>query len=425
MSGLPQIKFDKDSTCSHCQMGKQTKASFQAKNVVSTSRPLELLHMDLFGPTQNLSIGGKKYCFVIVDDFSRLTWVIFLAHKDEVFNKFKILAKQIQNEKGCQISTLRSDHGREFENHLFTSFCEENGILQTFSSPRTPQQNGVAERKNRSLQEMARTMLSESGLSSGFWAEAINTSCYIQNRVFIRPILNKTPYELWKNRKPNISYFHIFDSRCFILNNRDKLSKFDPKSYEGIFLGYSSVSKAFRVWNRSCNRVEETIHVRFMEAKMDLIPMEEDEERVAEPQVSEPPFSETQTNEVQKMITSETSELKSSQGSIGNQTLQAPVEEEIISSNSFTGGYRGIMDRKVVSKNQIIGNLDKGIMTRHQVRSIADCAMVADFEPSDIEEAINNKDWLNAMTEELEQFKKNEVWNLVEKPVEKTIIGTR
>ena len=175
--GLPKISFEKDKVCEACQMGKQIKTSFKNKNFISTSRPLELLHMDLFGPLRTTSVGGKSYAFVIVDDFSRYTWVLFLAHKNDVFHEFSKLCRKIQNEKGFTISCIRSDHGREFENVEFESFCDEQGIEHTFSAPRTPQQNGVVERKNRTLQEIARTILHENNLPNYFWAEAVNTSC--------------------------------------------------------------------------------------------------------------------------------------------------------------------------------------------------------------------------------------------------------
>ena len=113
-------------------------------------------------------------------------------------------------------------------------------------------------------------MLLESNLSKGFWTEAVNTTCYIQNRIFLRPILKKTLYELWKGKKSNISYFHIFGSDCFILNTRDKVSKFDPNSDPRIFLGYSSISKAYRVFNKKTQVVEESINISFMEKKNDL-----------------------------------------------------------------------------------------------------------------------------------------------------------
>jgi IS30 family transposase len=181
---------------------------------------LELLHIDLFGPVKTASVNGKKYGLVIVDDYSRWTWVKFLRSKDESHLIFYIFCTQVQNEKGLTIVKVRSDHGGEFENKDFEKIFEENGISHDFSCPRTPQQNGVVERNNCTLQEMARTMINETNIAKHFWAEAINTTCYIQNKISIRPILNKTPYELWKNSKPNISYFHPFGCTCYILNTR-------------------------------------------------------------------------------------------------------------------------------------------------------------------------------------------------------------
>nr|KYP31612.1 Retrovirus-related Pol polyprotein from transposon TNT 1-94 [Cajanus cajan] len=138
-----------------------------------------------------------------------------------------------------------------------------------FSTPRTPQQNRVVERKNRSLKEMARTLLNDFSTSKHFWEEAVNTSCYVQNRIYIRPILKKTPYELWKGQAPNISYFHPFGCKCFILNTKDNLGKFDSKIDEGILLGYSERSRAYRVFNNRTKNVKEAIHVKFDENKPD------------------------------------------------------------------------------------------------------------------------------------------------------------
>jgi len=186
---------------------------------------------------------------VIVDDYSRWSWVKFLKSKDDSYDVFSKFCIQIQSEKELKILKVRSDHGGEFENEPFEIFCEKHGIIHEFSSPRTPQQNGVVERKNRSLQEMARTMIHENNLAKHFWAEVVNTTCYVQNRIYIRPLLNKTAYELFKGRKPNISYFHQFGCTCYILNNRAYLKKFDAKAQKGIFLGYSERSKAYRLFN--------------------------------------------------------------------------------------------------------------------------------------------------------------------------------
>ncbi|RVW47390.1 Retrovirus-related Pol polyprotein from transposon RE1 [Vitis vinifera] len=172
--------------------------------------------------------------------------------------------------QGFTVTCIRSDHGREFENFDFEEYCNKHGINHNFSAPRTPQQNGVIERKNKTLQEMARTMLNENNLPKYFWAEAVNTSCYVLNRILLRPILKKTPYELWKNKKPNISYFKVFGCKSFILNTKDNLGKFDAKSDVGIFLGYSTSSKAFRVFNKRTMVIEESIHVIFDESNNSL-----------------------------------------------------------------------------------------------------------------------------------------------------------
>ncbi|GKA65518.1 retrovirus-related pol polyprotein from transposon TNT 1-94 [Tanacetum coccineum] len=140
------------------------------------------------------------------------------------------------------------------------------GITHNFSAPRTPQSNGVVERKNRTLQEMSRTMLNEQSIPQKFWCNAVDTSTYILNRILIRPILGKTPYEIFRGRKPSLEYFKVFGSKCFILNTKDHLTKFDPKSYEGVFLGYSQNSKAYVVLNKHTMKVEESLNVTFDES---------------------------------------------------------------------------------------------------------------------------------------------------------------
>ncbi|GJW55973.1 retrovirus-related pol polyprotein from transposon TNT 1-94 [Tanacetum coccineum] len=233
---LPKLKFDQHF-CDACKMGKKAHASHKAKNIVSTTRCLELLHMNLFGPSAVRSYGGNRYTLVIVDDYSRYTWTRFLKNKTEAFDQFEIFSRKIQNQLGCSLVSIRTDHGREFDNEIqFGEFCNASDITHNFSAPRTPQSNGVVERKNRTLQEMSRTMLNEQSLPQNFWCNAVDTSTYILNRILIRAILGKTPYELLKGRKPTLDYFRVFGSKCFILNTKDYLTKFDPKSYECVFL---------------------------------------------------------------------------------------------------------------------------------------------------------------------------------------------
>ena len=176
--GLPKLEFTKDGLCDAYQKGKHRKASFKSKTKSSIDEPLQLLHMDLFGPVNIMSIGRKKYCLVIVDDFTRFSWTFFLHSKDETSQIIINNIKAVDNETKWRVKKIRSDNGIDFKNFSMKNFFDEKGITHTFSAPRTPQQNGVVERKNRTLIEAARTMLEEFKLSTYFWAEAINTACY-------------------------------------------------------------------------------------------------------------------------------------------------------------------------------------------------------------------------------------------------------
>ncbi|GJT21447.1 putative ribonuclease H-like domain-containing protein [Tanacetum coccineum] len=247
--------------------GKQHKASCKAKSVSSISHSLQLLHMDLFGPTSVRSLNHKTYCLVITDDFSRFSWVFFLRTKDETSGILKDFIRQIENQLNQKVKTIRCDNGTEFKNKDVIEFCGSKGIKREYSNARTPQQNGVAERKNRTLIEAARTMLADSFLPNTFWAEAVSTACYVLNRVLVTKPHNKTPYELITGKIPIISYIRPFGCHVTILNTIDHLGKFDGKSDEGFLVGYSLQSKAFRVYNLETKRVEENLHITFLENK--------------------------------------------------------------------------------------------------------------------------------------------------------------
>ncbi|GJS01526.1 putative ribonuclease H-like domain-containing protein [Tanacetum coccineum] len=265
--GLPSKSFENDHTCVACLKGKQHKASCKTKLVNSVSKPLHTLHMDLFGPTSVSSLNHKWYCLVVTDDFSRFTWTFFLKSKDETGSILRNLITEIENLKDLKVKIIRCDNGGEFKNREMDEFCTKKGIKREFSNARTPQQNGVAERRNRTLIEAARTMLADAKLPVTFWAEAVSTACYVQNRVLVNKSQNKTPYELFNGRSPAIGFLRPFGCHVMILNTLDHLGKFDAKGDEGYFVGYSLSSKAFRVFNKRTKKVEENLHVDFLENK--------------------------------------------------------------------------------------------------------------------------------------------------------------
>ncbi|GJR58653.1 putative ribonuclease H-like domain-containing protein [Tanacetum coccineum] len=226
--GLPSKIFENNHTCVACQKGKQHKASFES------------------------------------DDYSRFSWVFFLATKDETNKILKTFITSIENLIDLRVKVIRCDNGTEFKNRVMSQFCEMKGIKREFSVARTSQQNRESERKNRTLIEAARTMLADSKLPTTFWAEAVNTACYVQNKVLVIKPHNKTPYELFLGRKHALSFMRPFGCPITILNTIDHLGKFDGKADEGFFVGYSTNSKAFGVFNSRTRIVEENLHVKFI-----------------------------------------------------------------------------------------------------------------------------------------------------------------
>nr|GFA72592.1 ribonuclease H-like domain-containing protein [Tanacetum cinerariifolium] len=173
--------------------------------------------------------GGKITGKVGTDDFSRFTWTFFLRTKDETSSILRNFITKIENLKDLKVKIIKCDNGEEFKNKEMNEFCTKKGIRRVFSNARTPQQNGVAERRNRTLIEAARTMLADAKLSVTFWTEALNTACYVQNRVLVNKSQNKTPYELFNSRILAIGFIRPFGCHVMILNTLDHLGKFDAK----------------------------------------------------------------------------------------------------------------------------------------------------------------------------------------------------
>ncbi|GJX29607.1 putative ribonuclease H-like domain-containing protein [Tanacetum coccineum] len=263
-----------------------------------------------------------------LDAFSRLSWVFFLAKKDETVGILKEFIKLIENQLNKKVKVIRCDNETEFKNRNLIEFCGSKGIKRDYSNPRTPQQNGVAERKNRTLIEAARTMLTDSFLLTMFWTEAVATTCYVLNRVLVTNPHNKTPYELLTGIVPTISYLKPFGCHVTILNTIDQLGKFDGKSDEGFLVGYSTQGKAYRVYNLASKRVEETMNVKFIENKPNVAQTDTNDSDTDDDQdvIILPSYPSNATSSPSQMAPQDSSSVKSHSSPVVEGT-QAEKEE--------------------------------------------------------------------------------------------------
>ncbi|GJU30250.1 retrovirus-related pol polyprotein from transposon TNT 1-94 [Tanacetum coccineum] len=223
LKGLPKLKFEKDRLCSACAMGKSKKKPHKPKSEDTNQEKLYLLHMDLCRPMRVASVNGKKYILIIVDDYSRFTWVKCLRTKDEAPDFIIKFLKMIQVRLKVPVQRIRTDNGTEFVNQTLREYYEKVGISHETSVARSPQQNGVVETRNCTLIDVARTMLIYAKAMLFLWKEAVATACYTQNRSIIRLHYRKTPYELLHDKPPDLSFFYVFGTLCYPTNDSENL----------------------------------------------------------------------------------------------------------------------------------------------------------------------------------------------------------
>ena len=231
-------------TCEGCASGKSKRRAFKPSEhrTDRSKNAIERIHADLMGPMEVASIGGHRYTFVLTCDHSSHAWVVLLKNKSETLERFKAFVLMVERLTSLKIKFFRSDRGGEFMSHEFTKFLEEQGITRETSAPRTPQQNGVAERMNQTLVNGARSLLRHSGMSKGFWAEAINVAAHVLNRAPRKGLDWRTPYELLFGKVPEVSYLRVFGCRAWVLSDQGK--KWDAKALPMVLVGYKG-SKAY------------------------------------------------------------------------------------------------------------------------------------------------------------------------------------
>nr|GEW32250.1 retrovirus-related Pol polyprotein from transposon TNT 1-94 [Tanacetum cinerariifolium] len=447
--GLPKLKFEKDHLCLACAMGKSTKKSHKPKSKDTNQEKLYLLHMDLCGPMRVESVNGKNYILVIIDNYSRFTWVKFLRSKDEALDFIIKFLKMIQVRLKVPVRRIRTDNGTEFVNQTLCEYFEEVGISHETLVARSPQQNCVVKRRNRTLIEAARTMLIYTQASLFQWEEAVKTTCFTQNRSIICLRHGKTPYELLHNKLPNLSYLHVFGALCYPTNDSENLGKLQPKADIGIFIGYAPTKKAFWIYNRRTRRIVETIHVDF-----DELTAMDSEQSSSGPALNEMTPATFSSGLMQKSFSStpyvpplrndwdllfqpmfdellnpppnvEEDNLDIEVAHMGNDPLiSVPIPEVTSAQYSSTVSPHQIMqpDHPIpqhTSKwtkdhplNNIIGQLSRPVSTRLQLHEQAlFCyydAFLTSVEPKTYKEALTQSYWIEAMQEELNEFERLE-----------------
>ncbi|GJW71392.1 putative ribonuclease H-like domain-containing protein [Tanacetum coccineum] len=477
------------------------------------TEPLHTLHMDLFGPTSIKSINHASYCLVITDDCTRFSWVFFLGTKDETSGILQNFIRQIENQLNHRVKIIRSDNGTEFKNRDMLEFCGDKGIKQEYSNAKTPQQNRVAERMIRTLIEAARTMLADLLLPTTFWAKAVNTACYILNRVRVTKPQNKTPYELLFGHKPIISYIRPFGCHVTILDTLSVLGKFDGKCDEGFLVGYSLNSKAYRVYHLVTKKVEFNLHVNFLEEKPNIkgvgyrwmfdiddltdsmnyvhvsldnqanpyagmlevtnstgmsevtnsagisqapnANVSEEEDEVAElivipttvkhatAKVKTRKFSikskEKELHTTSKEVTPPSQledtpnilDFRRDLDALANKYLEPVPEHNTTSTPLVNTGSKhlqkqGIFDKSSYDEEGVVqdfNNLPSEVVTRSKVKIHSGAHALE--EPKKISEALQDDRWVEAMQDELLQFKLQQVWILVDLPHGAKVIGTK
>jgi transposase InsO family protein len=252
--GLPHLKMVHD-ICPDCMAGCQHRERFPKASSHRTFQVLALIHTDLVGPLKVASLSGSRYFIVFTDDFSRKSWVYFLKTKGEAFQRFREFKSRVEKETGRSILTLRSDQGGEYLSREFINYCKSEGITHQLTMARTPQQNGVAERRNRTIIERACSMGSASQCPGFLWTELVNTATYLINISPTRSNNGNTPDQLYYQTLPRVDHLRIFGSICYLHVLKESRSKLESKTKQCIFLGYDDQSKAYRVYDPIHKRI--------------------------------------------------------------------------------------------------------------------------------------------------------------------------
>ncbi|KAI3518152.1 hypothetical protein L1887_06594 [Cichorium endivia] len=264
IEGMPQIKIP-SQPCEGCLVGKQTRNPFPSHTIYRAKKKLELIHGDLCGPVTPPTPSGNRYFMLIVDDFSRVMWVYLLKSKDEAFQAFKNFRSKVETETGEKVKVFRTDRGGEFLSNEFTKYCNETGVERHYTSPYSRQQNGVVERRNRTVLEMVRCNLKTMTMPDVLWGEAVVHSVYVLNRAHSKALKNSTPYEVWTGRKPHVEHLRVFGCVAHTKIAKGHLKKLEDRSFRLVHLGIEKGTKAYRLLDPDTGKIHVSRDVVFEE----------------------------------------------------------------------------------------------------------------------------------------------------------------
>ncbi|KAL0404410.1 UNVERIFIED_CONTAM: Retrovirus-related Pol polyprotein from transposon TNT 1-94 [Sesamum radiatum] len=390
--GMLNEKCDDMSFCDDCILGKHHKVQFpsSSQKPSSSSCILDYVHADVWGPANVPTHGGNRYFLSIIDNYSRKVFVFLMKHKSEVFEKFQNWKTLVENQTGKTLKALRTDNGLEFCNQQFSDLCEKFGIKRHKTTPYTPQQNGVAERMNRTLLDKIRCLLISSGLSKSFWGDALMTAAYLINRSPSVPLSGKVPECVWTDSDVDLSALRVFGCSAFALQNGDKL---DPRAQKCVFIGYPNGVKGYRLWVRSQPgiKVITSRDVTFNELEMPCLSDKETDFNI-----------ENTFNKI---------DLNPQDNQQGEEIEEEENQPRVITRDNtehHNNDYQLARDRV---------RRETRIPSRFRDFDLA--LNVEDLEPLTYEEALaskNSEQWKQAMNEEMESLRKNNTWVLVPNP---------
>ncbi|WZZ60567.1 hypothetical protein YC2023_060674 [Brassica napus] len=399
--GIPSVKLEKEE-CGSCFLGKQARQAFPKATSYRASTVLDLLHGDLCGPITPGTPAGKRYIFVVIDDHTRYMWSMLLREKSEAFESFKKMRSAIEQETEEKIQGFRSDRGGEFVSQEFNSFCDGAGIRRHLTAPYTPQQNGVVERRNRTMMEMARSMLKHMHMPNYLWGEAIRHATYLLNRVATRALKEKTPYEVLCKKRPNVSHLRVFGCIGYAKIDGAKLKKLDDRSRMLVHLGTEPGSKAYRLYDPNSRRIVVSRDVIFDEEKGWNWSRES---------------SEAQGNESFDVVIYD-------HGQIENKTLedavkQESIEEEVVEDDEIAPPPLRRSERQTTQPKY----LDDYVLLAEELGE--EVLMYINSETRNFEEAKGSREWTKACEEEIESIIKNKTWIMVNLPIGAKAIGLK